>query len=130
MATPQQRKGSTFELAVQAHHVTHGFPHCEKTRAGYERDHGDLHPCGDRTVVAQCKNVRRWDLAAWLRQLTDQIANAGAEHGYLVVKRPRIADPGQAYVITTLDQHLALLHAAGYGDPREPHADQPTDGAA
>lgn len=117
MPNPNKNKGDRFEVAVQRHLHAHGFPWCQKTRAGYERDHGDLHLVPGPAVIVQAKNVRRWDVAAWVEQLARQVADAGADHGVLVVKRPAVSDPGQAYAVMTLDAMVVLLRAAGYGEP-------------
>lgn len=120
MPSPQRDKGSRFELAVQDHVQAHGFPWAEKTRAGYERDYGDLHlePI-TRAVIAQCKNHNRITLPEWLVQLRRQVEASGAEHGFLVVKRRGVQDPGKSFAVMELDELLRLLRAAGYGDPPE-----------
>lgn len=117
MTDPKKAKGDAWERAVRDHARTHGFPWTERTRAGYTRDHGDLHLTPGPGVIAQAKNHQRICLAEWLEQLGVQVDDSAAEHGFLAVKRRGIADPGRAYAVTDLDAHLRLLRAAGYGDP-------------
>lgn len=117
MAHPNKRRGDAFEATVRDHARDHGFPWAERTRAGYARDHGDLHlDPPSLGVIVQCKNHGRIELAGWLAQLAEQTADAGAEHGVLVVKRRGVADPGRSYAVMELDALLRLLRAAGYGD--------------
>jgi hypothetical protein len=111
VTNPNKVKGDAFERAVRDHACTRGF-RSEKTRAGYARDAGDVHLLDEhrRPIAAlQCKNVRTWDLAGWCRALAEQLAESGARHGALVLKRRGTADPGQSYVVLTLDQYLDLL---------------------
>ncbi len=117
MSNPNKRRGDAFERAVQDHVQANGFPWCEKTRAGYERDHGDLHLVPGRAVILQCKNKARLELAEWVAQLSEQVHAAGADHGVVVVKRRGVGDPGRSYAVMELDALLALLRAAGYGEP-------------
>lgn len=117
MTSTQKAKGDRFESAVRDHCRTHGFPWTERTRAGYTRDHGDLHLVPGPAVIVQAKNCRTWRLAEWVAELAEQQHAAGAEHGVLVVKRPGVGDPGRAYAVLELDALLRLLRAAGYGEP-------------
>lgn len=131
MTNPNKRRGDTFERAVLQHVQHTGHPRAERTRAGYARDWGDIHLDPTRHVVLQCKNHARWALPEWLTQLTRQILDAGARHGALVLKRRGTGAIGRSYVVLELDDYLALAADAGYGDQtREPHTDQPTNGAA
>ena len=117
MTDPNKAKGDAWERAVRDHARTHGFPWTERTRAGYARDHGDLHLVPGPAVIAQAKNHARLCLPEWLRQLDEQVVDSGAEHGFLVLKRRGVGDPGKAFVVVELDAHLRLLRAAGYGEP-------------
>lgn len=115
MSNPNKRRGDAFELAVQDHLQANGFPWTEKTRAGYARDHGDLHLVPGPAVIAQAKNFTRIRLPEWLAELAEQVEHADADHGFLVVKRRGVADPGRSYAVLELDSLIALLRAAGYG---------------
>lgn len=110
--------GDRFERAVVDYARARGFPWAERTRAGYARDHGDVHldpPSGG--VVVQCKNHARLDLPGWLAQLAEQTEAAGADHGVLVAKRRGLGDVGKSYAVLELEQLLLLLRQAGYGAP-------------
>ncbi len=116
MTNPSKVKGDVWERAVRDHLAAAGFD-VERTRAGYTRDHGDLH-VGPRVgrgpaLIVQAKNHSRIDLAGWLTQLGAQTADARADHGVLVVKR-RQCGAGRAYAVMELDALLGLLRAAGF----------------
>ena len=117
MANPNKRRGDVFEIAVCEHCCGAGFS-ADRTRAGYARDHGDIHlasgPAGP-AVILQCKNHARIDLAGWLDDLAEQVEASGAEHGALVVKRRGVGNPGRSYVVMELDPWLVLADQAGYG---------------
>jgi hypothetical protein len=119
MTDPKKAKGDKFERDLRDHFLARGWD-ADRTRAGYARDHGDIHlavtPTGPRVIV-QAKNHRRITLPEWLRQMAEQKHDAGAEHAVLVVKRSGIGDPGKSYAVMELDDLLALLRQAGYGSP-------------
>lgn len=123
MTSSQKRKGDVFELALRAHLADRGFA-VSKTRAGYERDHGDLHILGDGhgpTVIIQAKNrVDMSKLGAWLRAAVEQRTAAQARHGIVVAKRVGIGAAGRQYAVMELDDLLALLREAGYATGDKP----------
>jgi hypothetical protein len=120
MTSTQKAKGDAWERAVRDHCQANGFPWTERTRAGYARDHGDLHLVPGPAVIGQAKNYARINLPEWLAQLAEQITDSGAEHGFLAVKRRGVADPGRSYAVLELDALLRLLRVAGYGEPLAP----------
>lgn len=117
MTSANKVKGDVFERALRDHLAAAGFD-VERTRAGYARDHGDLHirPGHRAGVIVQAKNHARLALSEWLTGLRTQLVDSGADHGVLVVKRRGIGDPGKSYAVMELDDLLALLRAAGYGE--------------
>jgi hypothetical protein len=121
VSNPQKNKGDVFERVIRDHLADGGFA-VSRTRAGYERDHGDLHILGDGhgpTVIVQAKNHRAHALGEWLTHTALQREHAGAKHGVLVVKRRGVGSPGRQYAVMELDDLLALLREAGYagGEP-------------
>jgi hypothetical protein len=120
VVNPQKARGDRFEMDIRDHLDAAGF-HVERTRAGYERDHGDLHILTDRTpaVVIQAKNHRAHQLGEWLTQTAAQRLEANAPHGVLVVKRRGVGAPGRQYAILELDDLLTLLREAGYAERSE-----------
>lgn len=112
-----KKKGDLFELAITRYLVARGID-AVRTRAGYERDYGDIHIRRSATsvwpaVALQAKNHRAWKLAEWIAALPAQVAEAKALTGALVVKRPGVTDPGRQYVVVELDAYLELLDNAG-----------------
>jgi hypothetical protein len=124
MTSSQKRKGDAYEHALRAHLANGGFA-VSRTRAGYERDYGDLHILGDGhgpAVIVQSKNQPNWNgmVGGWVTATQLQRDQAGARHGFLVVKRRGIASPGRQFVIKELDDELALLREAGYANSPPP----------
>lgn len=116
MSHPNKRKGDRFEIAVRDHCRGAGFD-ADRTRAGYARDRGDIHLAATAAgpqVIVQCKNTARLDLASFLRDVADQRTDAGARHGFAVVKRRGVGDVGRSYAVMELDDLLVLLEEAGY----------------
>jgi hypothetical protein len=121
MTNRNKVKGDRFEREHIDFARGNGFPGAERTRAGYERDGGDGHL--DPTVgmspgvISQCKNWASTNWRKWLADLEDQIRNAGAEFGFLVIKRRGIADPGEQLAVMKVKHIMRLLRRAGYGQP-------------
>lgn len=121
-----KRKGDAAERATRVALHRLGFPWTEKTRAGYERDHGDLHLVPGPAVIAQVKAWRTYEWGDWFRGLGEQIVNAKADYGFLVLRRPGMSDErGEEFIVAMrLGEFTKLLRQAGYGEPLE------SDGAA
>lgn len=117
MSNPNKAKGDRAERAVRDYLRANGFPHCERTRAGYTRDAGDLHPAPGLTV--QVKDRAQYAWPEWLRQLDEQRDEAKADHAVLVVKRRNLGDPGEWLAVMPLAAIARLLRDAGYGDVLE-----------
>ncbi|MFC9514609.1 hypothetical protein ACFTSD_02655 [Nocardiaceae bacterium NPDC056970] len=123
MTNRNKAKGDRYERDVRDFLRGHGFPGCERTRAGYERDAGDLHldpvvGVGPG-VIAQCKDHKTPNWSEFLEGLAEQIGESRAEVGFLSVKRSR---PGKAPLnlfVMPLEAGVELLRRAGYGEPLE-----------
>jgi hypothetical protein len=116
VTNPNKTKGDVFERLLRDHLAAAGFL-VSRTRAGYERDYGDIHVLGDGhgpTVIFQAKNHRAHALGEWLTATALQCDQAGARHGVLVVKRRGVGAPGRQYAVMELDDLIALLREAGY----------------
>ena len=117
MPNRMKQKGDRAEVAVRTVLRALGFPWCERTKAGYERDAGDLHLVPG--VIAQVKNVRTPRWAEWLEGLDAQVAEAKADIGFLVWKRVGVGDAraGEWLAVMTVEEMAVLLRRAGYGHP-------------
>ena len=119
MTNSNKRRGDWAERVVQAVFRRYGFPWTEKTRAGYERDLGDLHLVPARAVIVQVKNVRAPRWLEWLADLEEQKTNAGADVALLVWKPGGLGETRAdewLSVMRTRDM-AELLRRAGYGHP-------------
>lgn len=123
MTSRQKAKGDRYERDVRMLARMNGFPHAERTKAGYERDAGDLHldpqiGLGPGAVV-QCKDVRTPNWTEWFDQLDAQKDESHAEVAFIAWKRSR---PGKAplhLAVLPLDEMFTLLRRAGYGNSLE-----------
>lgn len=121
MTNKQKRRGDEFERSQRDFYRAAGFPFAERTKAGYERDGGDVHldpdPSRPPGVIAQAKNVvtPRW--SEWITGLREQIRNARADVGFIAWKRKGVGWPGDQLAVMPMTEFLELLRRAGYGMP-------------
>lgn len=114
MASPSKNKGDRYERFLRDLFRSNGFPNAERTRAGYERDAGDIHlnPEGRKNntmIICQAKDVRQPRWAEWLEQLKDQIDESRAETAFLAVKRSRPGKKPIHLFVMELEEGLELL---------------------
>lgn len=113
MAHPSKVKGSRYERDVREWLRGRGYPAERLPLAGVE-DEGDivLPITWDRTDILELKAENRIDLPGYLRELKRERENY-AKHrsldpdhvgGVVVIKR-RLANVGQSYVVTTLEEY-------------------------
>ena len=115
MAHRNKTKGDRWEREVVKEMNANGFPHAERSRAGFERDRGDIQGAPGLVVQAKDSPDKRW--GPWLADLDEQKINAGADHAVLVVKRVGVAGADDALAVMKFSDWLRLARDAGYGDP-------------
>lgn len=116
VANAKKDKGDRAERAALAYLRIFGFANAERTRAGYERDAGDIHLEPGGLIIAQVKDHKTPRWTEWLTQLREQVTQAKARHGFLLVKRPRFPVPGEWLAVMALSDFIRLLRDAGYGE--------------
>lgn len=107
-----KQKGTAFETAVVRFLRDSGFPYAERAPLAGNKDRGDI--TGTPGLVWECKNAKTHRLGEWIDETQIEADNANADHGILIVKRPRHGSAGDAFAIMPLDGMVALLKAAGY----------------
>lgn len=119
MTNANKNKGDRAELATLIWLNNNGFPMAQRTRAGYQRDFGDIHL--DPTVglapgcIAQVKDWGNDAWPAWLKGMEAQKTEAHAKHAILVRKLRGHGDPGDWLAVMRLADMTRLLREAGYG---------------
>lgn len=108
----QRAKGTAAETAVVRYLREHGFPHAERRALHGTADKGDITGCGP--IVFEVKNHKTLDLAGWLKELHDEMTNAGVEYGAVIAKKRGTTDPGDWYAVMPVHILVALLSDAGF----------------
>ena len=108
----QRAKGTAAETAVVRYLQDNGFPHAERRALHGTADKGDITGCGP--VVFEVKNHKTLDLAGWVGELCEEIANAEAETGAVVAKKRGTTDPGEWYAVLPFGLFVELLKEAGF----------------
>lgn len=104
MTSPQKQKGDRAERQFVNHLNAHGFTHARRSKAGAEKDMGDISGVVDRDGDLWCIQVanRRWrshgEIEAKAHEAADQAEQLGAPLWCLVAKRPGCADPADWFV--------------------------------
>ena len=116
MPNPQKQKGSQFERDIVGHLNDQGY-NCERTRAGWKDDRGDIHGIshpilGNFTI--ECKNQKSMDLAGWVKELEAERAANGGGLGAVVHKKRNVAAVEEQYATFPLWMLVQLLKEAGY----------------
>jgi hypothetical protein len=114
MTAHHRTKGRQAEVAARDYLNAAGLV-CERIPAGATLDRGDLVlvDTRGRRICVEVKNMRDANaaIAAGLRELPAEQANAGAEFG-VVVQRPHgVPHPAQFRVVMTLETFARLLGA-------------------
>jgi Holliday junction resolvase len=110
----QKAKGTAAERATVEWLRQHGWLEAERRALSGSADRGDVagvHP----DWVGEVKNHRSHDLGGWIKELAAEKRNAGAAHGALIVKKRGTTNPGDWYVVTTLEDYARLMTRAGMG---------------
>lgn len=119
MANAAKSKGDRYERFVLDIAQRMGFVGARRTRAGYERDGGDIHLVRTRRgpeVIVQVKDVVTPNWREWLDQMEAQQHEAGSKWSFLVWKRRGTGKrPALHLAVMPLDRMLDLYRAAGYG---------------
>ena len=110
MADSRKRRGAQTQTAVARWFAGHGWPYAESAGAG--RVGSDI--TGVPGLAIEVKARRDFTPLAWLRQ-----ARTGKGLPFVVFRPDGLGPANIASwgVLITLEEHTALLRAAGYGDP-------------
>lgn len=111
----QRAKGTAWETAVVRWLRERGFDRVERRSLHGTNDKGDI--TGINEVVIECKNAKTYKLAEWMDETQQEVKNAGANIGVLLVKRIGKTDPGMGYWVMSAEDGARLLKEAGYGYP-------------
>ena len=113
MTTPSKRKGSQFERDVVKWLITMGYPCAERAYgAGRHDDVGDID--GIDGVVIECKNEIRINIPGYLQELEDEMINADAETGVVLIKKRGTSNISESYAVMPAELWVNLLKQAGY----------------
>jgi hypothetical protein len=109
MTNRSKAKGTTFESEVVRLAKEMGYAKARRIALAGTNDQGDVDLLGDMTVIIECKAHAAWSdgqVIVWLGDTERERVNAGADHGFLVLKRPR-KPIEHAWAVSTVDVYMA-----------------------
>ena len=116
MTSAAKRKGSSYERDIVGYFNDQGY-NCERTRAGWSDDRGDVHGVSHRILgnfTVECKNQKAMDLSGWLNELERERHANGGGLGAVVHKKRGEASPENQYATLPLWMLVQLLKESGY----------------
>lgn len=113
MARRPKDKGTEAESWSVEYLCSNGFPYAERIALAGAKDKGDVKVCPG--VIAEVKNCVTLKLPQWFSELGDEIANANAKHGFLIIKPSGIGRTrvGEWWAGMTVEGFAALAEEAG-----------------
>lgn len=113
----EKKKGSAFEQQVVDYlRSALGDKRIERRVCNGVNDRGDVSGVilRKKTVVLECKNHQRMELARWLEEAEVERGNADAEFAFVVHKRRGCGERnmGATYVTCTLETLCAVIAGA------------------
>ncbi len=106
MTNPSKQKGTAWETAAVGYFREHGHPNAERKAQQGAKDCGDITGVPDWTC--ELKATKTLALAEALAEAETERLNAGTRYCAAIIKRRGKTDPGQAYVVMTLQQFCDL----------------------
>lgn len=95
-----------------------GVPNAERRHLSGQYDKGDIagwvKPDGTRSVCVEVKSGAALKIPEWLEELRAEIANSGADTGFVAVRPKGKPKPEDWFHIIPTDILLELLELAGY----------------
>lgn len=88
---PSKRKGTAAETAVTRYCIANGFPDAERRALHGNQDQGDIKLCRHGIIEVKAgvaaQTASHQQIQKWWGETDQEVENAGAEWGLLVVQR-------------------------------------------
>ena len=107
MAHPNKRKGNAAELLVAKWLRKYGWINAERSRAGWTDDRGDID--GMPGICIEVKAEKKIDLAGYMKELANEMGNARAWTGTVIIKRRGSQDVDDWYAVMPAKVWAELL---------------------
>lgn len=104
--------GAAFEQQVATYLAERLNLPIERRHLSGAYDRGDITGLvlDGRRVVVECKNYGgRLEASTWLKELETEMVNDKAPLGFVVAKRRGTTNPGDQFVLLTLDEFLGFI---------------------
>lgn len=108
----QKQKGTRAESAVVEFLRRNGFPYAERRALAGVNDKGDISGLGP--IVVEVKDHQKITLAEFVAELKQEVLNAEAETGVVIVKKRGTLNVGEWYAVMPAAWWVDLVKEAEY----------------
>ena len=119
MANRMKAMGTSHESSIRTWLREHGWPYADRRAQNGSADLGDLRLSERIPFVVEAKTAKsttdRASLGTFVKELTTEVDNAGAESGAVVFKKKGTTDVGEFYAILPV-KYLNILLKRAYGE--------------
>lgn len=122
MANPAGQKGTKGETDRVRWLIARGWRYATRIPKKGNRDCGDLILDQTVPVMIESKETKAFIPSKFLDEMTVQIENAGAEFGFVIVKRRGTTDVGRYYALTDVENMMNLIERVWSKPPAAPVA--------
>jgi len=120
MTSRPRKVGTEEESRIVLWFQEHGWPYAKRIAQKGRKDEGDVVLSERIPVVVESKAVKAWKPSTWIKELEEEVKNAEAKWGFLIIKRVRSTDVGEYYVLLPL-KYLNPILKLLYGDTLKPY---------
>lgn len=114
MSNPSRQKGTHYETGT-LRGVQSDFPDARRQVLHGNMDQGDI-IIPSMSLILECKNCKRMELADWVRQAETEARNAGVDYGAVVHKHKGTTDTDAQYVTMSMGMFKKFLKSKEAGN--------------
>jgi hypothetical protein len=109
VSNPSGKKGTWGETSRVRYLQGRGWKYATRITKKGAKDEGDLILDQAVPVMIESKETKAFTPSVFVKEMEAQIENAGAEFGFVIVKKRGTTNVGNYYALTTVEQMMGLI---------------------